>query len=154
MHWDVLAKGIGCPFCAPRVEPNEFWETVAQLHVSTLCLLRKQRYRGHCILIYDPRHVVRPDQLAAEDWSKYASDLHRAVVAVTTTCQSDHINLACLGNLVPHLHWHLLPRYKHDPQWGSPVLDDRVAVPGPDQSSRSEWFALLCALRASLSGSS
>lgn len=26
----------------------------------------------------------------------------------------DKINLAQLGNMVPHLHWHLIPRYKDD----------------------------------------
>lgn len=78
MNWDELAAGKGCPFDAPRFEPNEFWESVVQLSVSTLCLLWNQAYRGHCILIYDPKHVVRPDQLSAEEWAAYAHDLHSA----------------------------------------------------------------------------
>ena len=28
--------------------------------------------------------------------------------------QPDKINLAALGNMVPHIHWHVIPRYKDD----------------------------------------
>ena len=31
------------------------------------------------------------------------------------------INLASLGNLVPHLHWHLIARWPQDPHWPQPV---------------------------------
>lgn len=45
------------------------------------------------------------------------------------------INLASLGNVVPHLHWHVIPRFSDDshfpqPIWGPrqrSVLDDAVA---------------------------
>ena len=33
----------------------------------------------------------------------------------------DHINVESLGNVVPHLHWHIIPRYVGDPMWGAPV---------------------------------
>jgi diadenosine tetraphosphate (Ap4A) HIT family hydrolase len=26
----------------------------------------------------------------------------------------DKVNLAALGNMVPHLHWHIIPRFKED----------------------------------------
>lgn len=40
----------------------------------------------------------------------------------------DKINLAALGNMVPHLHWHIIARYKWDshfpaPVWGQAVRD-------------------------------
>lgn len=73
------------------------------MKVSTLCLLKSQTYRGHCILIYDPKHVVRPDQLTAEEWSAFAGDLHDAVQALMAVCRPDHINVECLGNMMPHL---------------------------------------------------
>ena len=28
--------------------------------------------------------------------------------------QPDKVNLAALGNMVPHLHWHIIPRFKED----------------------------------------
>lgn len=119
--WDRLADGIGCPFDPPRTEPNGFWDSVARLEVSTLCLLKNQTYRGHCILIYDLRHVARPDQLTAEEWTTFSLDLHECVRAAMDVCGPDHINVECLGNQVPHLHWQIIPRYKSDPRWSGPV---------------------------------
>jgi diadenosine tetraphosphate (Ap4A) HIT family hydrolase len=33
----------------------------------------------------------------------------------------DKINLASLGNLVPHLHWHVIPRFGDDPHFPAPI---------------------------------
>jgi diadenosine tetraphosphate (Ap4A) HIT family hydrolase len=33
----------------------------------------------------------------------------------------DKINLASLGNVVPHLHWHVIPRFADDAHFPSPV---------------------------------
>lgn len=33
----------------------------------------------------------------------------------------DKINLASLGNMVPHLHWHIIPRYIDDPHFPLPI---------------------------------
>jgi diadenosine tetraphosphate (Ap4A) HIT family hydrolase len=119
--WDELASGSRCPFDIPRVEPNAYWDSVVQLKVSTLCLLTNQTYRGHCILIYDPKHVVRPDELTAEEWAAFARDLHEAARSLVKVCRPDHLNVECLGNVMPHLHWQVIPRYRDDPRWGAPI---------------------------------
>jgi len=33
----------------------------------------------------------------------------------------DKVNLASLGNVVPHLHWHVIPRFGDDPHFPNPV---------------------------------
>jgi diadenosine tetraphosphate (Ap4A) HIT family hydrolase len=32
----------------------------------------------------------------------------------------DRVNYAVLGNIVSHVHWHLIPRYQQDDNWGLP----------------------------------
>jgi diadenosine tetraphosphate (Ap4A) HIT family hydrolase len=34
------------------------------------------------------------------------------------------MNLEALGNSVPHLHWHLVPRHADDPRPGGPIWED------------------------------
>jgi diadenosine tetraphosphate (Ap4A) HIT family hydrolase len=34
----------------------------------------------------------------------------------------DHMNVESLGNVMPHLHWHIFPRCKNDGRWGAPDL--------------------------------
>ncbi len=59
------------------------------------------------------------------------------------------INLAALGNLVPHLHWHVIPRWDWDPHWPQAVWapaqrepeaarmrELRERLPGLDQGLR------------------
>jgi diadenosine tetraphosphate (Ap4A) HIT family hydrolase len=40
--------------------------------------------------------------------------------------QPDKINLASLGNVVPHLHWHVIPRFADDPHFPNPVWGQRL----------------------------
>lgn len=144
MSWFTLADGVQCPFDSPRVEPNAYWDSVARLGVSTLCLLKNQVYPGHSILIYDPKHVSRPDELTAEEWCDFAGDAHAAVKALVQVFRPDHVNVECLGNEVPHLHWHLIPRNRGDPRWGGPVWTTtreemgRRELPGPERARLME----------------
>ena len=44
------------------------------------------------------------------------------------------INLASLGNVVPHLHWHVIARFENDanfpaPIWAAPVREHGMALP-------------------------
>ncbi|MDP1923276.1 MAG: HIT family protein [Thiobacillus sp.] len=41
--------------------------------------------------------------------------------------QPDKINLASLGNVVPHLHWHVIPRFADDPHFPNPVWGQKSA---------------------------
>jgi diadenosine tetraphosphate (Ap4A) HIT family hydrolase len=145
--WDRLARGIDCPFDAPRKESTDEWQMVVALSASTLYLSNNQTYRGHCLLILDLKHATRPDQLSADEWAAFSSDLHRASSAITQTVKPDHINVAALGNLVPHLHWHIVPRYRSDPRWGGPIWSADM----PDtRLTAAEQRELIKDLRAAL----
>lgn len=148
MSWDTLAAGQDCPFCLPRAEPNDFWDSVTKLHVSTLCLLKNQAYRGHCILIYDPGHVIAPDQLTQAEWSDFTTDVHRAVAALRSVCSPDHMNVECLGNSIPHLHWQLIPRYRDDPRWTGPIWTNTIEELHRAELSPSARSELIERLRA------
>jgi diadenosine tetraphosphate (Ap4A) HIT family hydrolase len=61
----------------------------------------------------------------------------------------DKINLASLGNVVAHVHWHVIPRYDDDPEprnpiWVRPLSERRKALP------LAERDALLAGLRRAL----
>src|SRR4030095_3024171 len=123
---------------APRPESTDFWDLVAPLSVSSLYLAKNQTYRGQCSLIFDLRHAARPDQLTADEWTAFCVDLYAAQRAVVTVTRPDHINVESLGNVVPHLHWHIIPRYVGDARWGMPIWttplaampDTRLGAPG------------------------
>ena len=119
--WKARVAGENCPFDLPRPNISESLITIEQLSISTLFLERIQTYRGHCVLVFDPRHVTRIDELTQEEWLKLSMDIQLAERALIGVFQPDHINIASLGQVVPHLHWHLIPRYQDDPRWGGPI---------------------------------
>ena len=120
-QWESLVSGAGCWMDAPRPPSNEYWDLVAPMSVSSLYLPKDQTYRGQCTLMFDLRHAARPDQLSAEEWRSFCDDLYRAQNAIVAVTRPDHVNVASLGNVVPHLHWHIIPRYVGDPRWGMPI---------------------------------
>ena len=110
-----------CPLCAPRPASAEHGDLIAQLSVSSLFLSGNQTYRSQCVLIFDPRHVAHMDELTPDEWRAMADDLFRAQRAVVAVARPDHMNIESLGNVVAHLHWHIIPRYRNDPRWGQPI---------------------------------
>ncbi len=125
--WTTLVSGASCPLDAPRPASTDHWDLVATLSVSSLYLSKNQTYRGQCQLIFDPRHAARLDQLLPEEWAAFSADLFVAQRAVARVVGPDHMNIESLGNVVPHLHWHIIPRYLNDPRWGMPIWTTPLA---------------------------
>lgn len=87
-------------------------------------------FPGFCRVIWQP-HVAEMSDLTERE----ASYLMRIVQAVERTLRQqltpDKINLASLGNLVPHLHWHVIPRWHDDSHFPSPIwaAPNRIGAP-------------------------
>jgi len=85
-------------------------------------------YPGFCRVIWND-HVREMTDLAAS----HQAMLMRVVFAVESVVRQlfapDKINLASFGNMVPHVHWHVIPRWQDDrhfpqPVWGSICRED------------------------------
>lgn len=126
-RWEALIRGEGCPVCAPRPDNNEYHEKVADLGVSTLYLVRNQTYRGYCVMIFNPRHVIGLEHLSQQEFDAFSADLRRASRAIHAVVRPDLMNYATLGNVIPHLHYHIIPRYKTDPRWGAPIWESELS---------------------------
>ena len=150
--WREKVRGVGCPMDAPRPDSNDHWDLIAKLLVSSLYLSKDQTYRGRCVLIFDLRHAARPDQLSAQEWAAFSADLHAGQGAVMRALAPDHVNLESLGNVVPHLHWHILPRYLGDPRWGSPIWLSSLADMREEKLAPAAQAELVARIRAALRG--
>ncbi len=149
-EWSAMRRGIRCPMEAPRPESTDEWDLIVPLSLSTLYLSRNQTYRGHCLLILDARHATRPDELSIEEWLQFCTDLHSAQSAISRTLNPDHINIAALGNVMPHLHWHIVPRYRDDPRWGAPIWLSQASDMLDSRLEPTEHLRLLQSLRQAL----
>lgn len=87
-------------------------------------LVDDENYPGFVRVIWND-HVREMSELDAEA-RRHLLDAVIAVEAAQRAVLAPHkINLASLGNMTPHLHWHVIPRFTDDPHfpnpiWGSP----------------------------------
>ncbi len=122
-RWDALVRGENCSLCRviESTEPaDEFGFRVADLNLSRLNLARNQFVRGYCALVCT-KHVREPYHLTADEQSLFFGDLMRAAQALDRVFSPVKMNLQMLGNEVPHLHVHLLPRYYGDAAPARPI---------------------------------
>ena len=77
------------------------------------------------------RHVREMTDLTEAERSRLMAVVFAVEAHVRQALQPDKVNLASLGNLTPHLHWHVIPRWRDDrhypePVWAAPRHDDPV----------------------------
>ena len=58
------------------------------------------------------------------------------------------VNLASLGNVTPHVHWHVIPRFADDAHFPEPIWGTRQRDPEP--AALAERRSRLAALRAAI----
>src|SRR5689334_8323251 len=83
---------------------------VAELGESYVTLADEQAYPGYCIL-YAKTHVERLEDIDVERQARLWDDVARVAAALGRELQPLRLNYACLGNLLHHVHWHVIPRY-------------------------------------------
>jgi diadenosine tetraphosphate (Ap4A) HIT family hydrolase len=114
-----------CPFCQKLADPNG-WpasDVVWQFPHSIAVLGPWQLYTGYCVLVAR-EHATELSQLGPTR-AAHLEEMAVLAAAIEACFRPLKMNYELLGNQVPHLHWHLFPRYIIDP-------DRRRAV----------WFAL------------
>ena len=62
------------------------------------------------------------------------------------TLRPDKINLAALGNLVPHLHWHIIPRWRDDAHFPQPVWASLPEADPPALERQNKQRAIVSAM--------
>src|SRR5271170_4764219 len=111
-----------CSFCRKVAGLNEIPpdELVWQFPYS-ICLLGPwQFFHGYCIIVAR-QHASELSRLRPEERRLFLAEMCLAARAIEECFEPHKLNYELLGNQVPHLHWHLFPRYKNDPDSLKPV---------------------------------
>ena len=104
-------------------------------------------FPGFCRVIWRA-HVTEASDLPDADRNHLLAVVDACERAVRRVMAPDKINLASLGNVVPHLHWHVIPRWTDDSHFPAPVwaVAQRPAPSRPsptDDILRSALIAIL-----------
>jgi diadenosine tetraphosphate (Ap4A) HIT family hydrolase len=126
-EWFELRAGSGCGMCANQGLEDSGWglRFLEGGHADVF-LQRSGRVRGYAVAIWKHGHVVEPTQLPAEQAAGFWLDTLRAAAAIEAHLRPVKLNYLTLGNALPHLHTHIVPRYPDDPFPGRPVPFDAL----------------------------
>lgn len=105
-------------------------------------------YPGFCRVVWH-RHVKEMTDLSVSDRHVLMDVVWTVETALRNIMLPEKVNLACLGNMTSHLHWHVIPRYLDDAHFPSPVWAQ--AQRQPVSSSLEQRQALLGTLRSAIS---
>jgi diadenosine tetraphosphate (Ap4A) HIT family hydrolase len=119
--------------------------------VSDAYLQRANIQRGYSVVVWRGPHVAEPTDLPPEQASAYWLEVIIAARALETHFRSVKTNYNMLGNGLPHMHTHVIPRYADDPRPGWPFPDlfpEKEPEPIDEQILRADVEALrkLCAI--------
>ena len=116
---------MDCPLCALAPE-NVIWEDE---HCRVI-RVEDPAHPGYCRVVWG-EPVAEMTDLAPADRSHLLAVVMATESALRALLHPAKINLASFGNMVPHLHWHVIPRYRDDrhfPEsvWGAPQREGRI----------------------------
>jgi diadenosine tetraphosphate (Ap4A) HIT family hydrolase len=113
-------------------------------------LTRAAIQRGYTIVKWRGRHVAEPTELMTDEASSYWAEVIAVARALEAYLHPVKTNYNVLGNSVPHMHTHVIPRYADDPRPGHPFPFPETDPP-PFEEAR--FRADVAQLRRRLSGS-
>ncbi len=129
-----VVREPGCELCDLAVP------VVWQDEKLSVILVDDAAYPGFCRVIWR-EHVREMSDLSQEDRLLLNDAVYRVEGAVREVMGPLKVNVASLGNVVPHLHWHIIPRHADDAHFPAPVWA---------QATRQTDEAVLAARRALL----
>lgn len=131
-----------------RPEETQFGIRIFAGEVADAYLQKVDIQRGYTIVIWRGRHVAEPTELDETEAAQYWTEVLRAGRALEECLAPVKLNYDVLGNSLPHLHTHVIPRYADDPKpgWPFPFPEDE---PGPmdEDALRRDAEALRAAVR-------
>jgi len=114
----------GCVFCE-----NAGGEILWEDDTCRVVWAYEPDYPGLCRVIWD-RHVPEMTALEPDERSHVMKLVFATEQALLAVVAPDKVNLASLGNQVPHLHWHVIPRFRDDPHFPNPIWGQKLRQGG------------------------
>lgn len=115
-------------------------ELIWQDKFCRVVLLEDMDYPGFCRVILNS-HTKEMTDLTPQERQQLMAVVFTVEQAIREVMQPEKINLASLGNKTPHLHWHVIPRFKLDrhfpnPIWGEPSHDNMAQALDENTATR------------------
>lgn len=110
-------------------------------------LVDEAGYPGFCRVVWHG-HVKEMSDLGAAERGHVMDVVQQVELAQREVLQPEKINLASFGNMTPHVHWHVIPRFVDDAHFPNPTWAAAQRATAP--AALAARAALLPQLRAAI----
>lgn len=131
-----------CPLCR-----DDGGRLVVRNELLRVVLVDDADYPGFVRVIVNA-HVKEMTDLDPATLARLMAAVYAVEDALRAVLAPDKVNLASLGNVVPHLHWHVIPRFADDAHFPQPIWGARQR--DPDAQKLAARRALLPKLAAEI----
>jgi len=114
---------LDCPLCDAHDE-HVLWRG----DDCRIVLADEPDYPGYCRVVWNA-HVREMTDLDPDARARFMATVFAVEQGVRELMRPDKINLASLGNQVPHLHWHVIPRFVDDRHFPDPIWAEARRAP-------------------------
>ena len=116
-------------------------------HQVSVVAVDEAEYPGFTRVVWNA-HVKEMTDLPVADRVRIMDVVWAVESAQREVMAPEKINLASFGNMTPHVHWHVIPRYRDDAHFPNPTW--AVAQRASSAEVLAERRALLPALHAAI----
>ncbi|KZE76153.1 histidine triad (HIT) protein [Paenibacillus elgii] len=106
-----------CFYCTKDAKLDALMIELSRFPASTLYLSKDQTNPGRCIIALND-HQTELFYLEPSIRQQFMEDVSKCAYAIQQAFSPDKMNYAIYGDLVSHLHVHLVPKYKTGNDWG------------------------------------
>ena len=107
---------MDCPICTAQNE-----EILLQTpNLRVIAVHNEANAPAFCRVIWQ-HHVAEMTDLQPAERAELMDVVYKVEAAMRQVLQPEKINLASFGNVVPHLHWHVIARFQDDACFPAPI---------------------------------
>ena len=124
---------------------DSFGIKICELPASKVYLFKEQSHKGRVIVAHKD-HVSEMVELSDEERNAYFADVNHVAKALHSAFHPQRVNYGAYGDTGHHLHFHLVPKYTDEFEWGS------VFAMNPQQKflTEEEYTELIETIKANL----
>ena len=110
MRWDSVRSREGCPIC----QAGQPRDVIAEGAATWVTAAPEADLPGYACVV-SKHHVVEPFDLSRTDAASFFAEAMSAARLLAGLTGAVKMNYGIHGNVIPHLHMHLWPRFAADP---------------------------------------
>ncbi len=124
-----------CQMCTKWLDEPDL--RIAELEHSFVLLNRDQYCPGYTF-VFTKHHVTELFHLDRQVRAALIEEVTLVAASLYNLFKPAKMNYELLGNIVPHMHWHLVPRFATDPLWPRPIWGEshEPVVLAPEEYAR------------------